>query len=211
MLNLARHMNRADRDLRQGVWKRRMGIRLANATIGIIGAGRIGTRVIRHLSGFAPKKILVNDVIDISALCAQTGCVQATKEEIYRQADIISLHVPLTKETYSLVGTEQFAMMKPSAMVINTARGGIVNEAELHQALEQQTIAAAACDVFEQEPYDGPLASLENSSLTNHLGSCTTDCRFAMELEAVEEGLRHVRGEPLVNEVPDSEYQNREA
>lgn len=206
MLNLCRHLGRADRGLRQGIWQRPMGVRLRNSTVGIIGAGRIGSRVLRHLSGFAPKKVLVNDIVDVSELCAQYGAETASKEQIYAEADIISLHVPLTPLTDNLINWEVIQRMKRSAVVLNTARGGMINEEELYRALKEGLIAGAAVDVFEMEPYTGPLRELENCVLSCHMGSCTVDCRFAMELEAVEDGLRHINGEPLKSEVPETEY-----
>lgn len=202
MLNLCRFLARTDQDMRQGIWKRRMGRRLATSTIGVIGAGRIGSRVLRHLSGFAPNQVLVNDIVSIDQLCSETGATFASKDRIFAEADIISLHVPLDASTRDLVSMPQFEQMKSSAILINTARGGIVNEADLLIALQNETIAAAAMDVFEQEPYEGPLRFQDNCILSSHIGSCTTDCRFAMELEAVEDALRHVRGETLHNEVP---------
>ncbi len=207
MLNLCRSLGHADRELRRGVWSRPMGSRLATSIIGIIGAGRIGKLVIRHLSGFEPSRVLVNEIIDIGDLCAEFGCIDATKDEIFEEADIISLHVPLSSLTRNMVGREQFEKMKPTALLINTARGGIVDEDELFRALDRGDIAGAAVDVFEQEPYDGRLLQLDNCALSCHMGSCTEDCRFAMELQAVEDALRFINGEPLKDAVPEEEYQ----
>jgi D-3-phosphoglycerate dehydrogenase len=152
---------------------------------------------------------MVNEIIDIGDLCREHGCVEASKQQIFGEADVISLHVPLTRLTRDMIAAEQLAQMKPSALVVNTSRGGIINEADLCRALERGVIAGAAVDVFEEEPYHGPLLRLENCVLSCHLGSCTQDCRFAMELQAVEDGLRFIRGEPLKDEVPEQEYENQ--
>jgi D-3-phosphoglycerate dehydrogenase len=98
-------------------------------------------------------------------------------------------------------------MMKPGAALINTARGGMVNERDLYNALKNKRITAAAIDVFEKEPYGGELATLDNCYMTCHMGSCTTDCRFAMEKLATEEAIRYINGKDLELSVPDYEYE----
>lgn len=202
MLNLLRNLGASDREIRSSKWDRKLGHRIGNSVVGIIGVGRIGSRVVAHLAGFNPKKILVNDLRDLGDFCRVNGCEQASKEEIIQQADILSLHVPLTADTRNLISLEQLRSMKSSAVLINTARGGIVNEADLFQAMSEEMIAGAALDVFEEEPYTGPLCSVANVLLTSHLGSCTVDCRSAMEIEAVEDGLRFLRKQPLRNAAP---------
>jgi len=208
MLNLLRHLPQADRGMRRGIWKRLMGRRLAECVVGIIGLGRIGKRVARHLSGFG-SKILVNDIAPDLEFIEKHGLIEAAKEQIYAESDIITLHVPLTQETRGLIGPRELAMMKPDALLINTARGGIVDEAALAAALRTGKLGGAAVDVFEQEPYTGALTGIENCLLTCHMGSCSVDCRARMEREATEEALRFVRNEPLRSLVPESEYPAR--
>ena len=125
---------------------------------------------------------------------------------VFGEADIVTLHVPLTPATVGLVGARVLGLMKPTAFLINTARGLIVNEADLANALRERRLHGAALDVFCQEPYTGPLAVLDNVILTCHMGSMSEDCRARMELEATDEAIRFVRGEPLERPVPDSEY-----
>jgi D-3-phosphoglycerate dehydrogenase len=96
--------------------------------------------------------------------------------------------------------------MKPDAFLINTSRGGVVDEKALHHALKENKIAGAAIDVFEKEPYQGPLAELENCLLTSHMGSMSLDCRTRMEIEATEEAIRFLIGKPLLSQVPTEEY-----
>jgi D-3-phosphoglycerate dehydrogenase len=205
MLALLRHTGPADRDLRRGVWRRRIGRRLGLVTVGVIGVGRIGKRVVELLQSWRPPRVLVNDLELDFDFARRNGCTPADKETIYREADVITLHVPLTPLTDGLIGERQLAMMRPDACLLNTARGGVVDEAALAAALGERPDLSAAVDVFCDEPYDGPLAGLENCLLTSHMGSGSRDCRARMELEATEEVVRHFRGEPFACPVPESE------
>jgi D-3-phosphoglycerate dehydrogenase len=128
------------------------------------------------------------------------------KETLYRSADIVSLHLPLTAATRTLITRREIEMMKPDALLINTSRGNMVDEADLALMLREGRIGGAAIDVFEREPYSGELATLDRCLLTCHMGSMSVDCRARMELEATEEAIRFIRGEPLRHLVPDSEY-----
>ena len=207
MLALLRDIPGADRVMRDGVWRRTMGRRLANMTVGIIGVGRIGKRVIRHLSGgFPGVGILANDLAPDLGFGARYGVEWADKDAIYRSADIVSLHLPLTAETCALITAREIGLMKPGALLVNTSRGNMINEKDLAAALRAGRIAGAAIDVFEREPYSGELATINRCVLTCHMGSMSEDCRARMELEATEEAIRFLRGEPLLHVVPDSEY-----
>lgn len=204
MIDLLRGVNPADRGMRTGKWIRHTGLRLATATVGVLGVGRIGRRVIRHLNGgFPGVRILANDLTPDRTL---TGVEWLDKEAIYRHADIISVHVPLTAETENLIGARELALMKRSAVLVNTARGGIVKELDLAHALSDGTIRGAAIDVFCDEPYEGTLAELPNALLTCHMGSMTVDCRAQMEIEATREAIRFLTGQKLLSPVPDDEY-----
>ena len=208
MLALLRKTATADRGMREGVWNRRIGRRLGQLTAGIIGVGRVGRLVVRHLQGWSPR-ILANDLKIDDEFAQRTGCVWTDKETIFREADVMTLHVPLTRQTRHLVGKRELEMMKPDAILINTARGGIVDEAALAAALRSRPGFSAAVDVFEQEPYNGELAALENCLLSCHMGSCTRDCRLQMEMEAAQEVVRYFRGEPFATPVPEEEYLNQ--
>ena len=105
-----------------------------------------------------------------------------------------------------MVGTRELDMMKPDAILINTSRGEIVDEAALAAALRSRPSLSAAIDVFDQEPYSGELTTLDNCLLSCHMGSCTHDCRLQMELEAAQEVIRYFRGEPFATPVPEKEY-----
>ena len=122
-------------------------------------------------------------------------------------ADVISLHLPLTHITRNLIRTEQLLLMKPDAILINTARGGIIHEQELADALRAGHLGGAAIDVFEREPYGGELAGIERCVLTAHMGSMSVDCRTRMEIEATQEAVRFVSGQQLLSPVPPEEYE----
>jgi D-3-phosphoglycerate dehydrogenase / 2-oxoglutarate reductase len=206
MINLNRYIPLVDRKLREGIWQRLMGYRLGNQVIGLFGAGRVGSRVLKHLQGFAPKRILVNDVLDKSDLFQLYGAEQASKEEILAQCDIVSLHLPLTPLTKNFISKPELELMKKEASLVNTSRGGIVHEDDLYEVLKAGLIRGAAIDVFEEEPYAGNLLTLDSCFVSCHMGSCSKDCRFEMEKFATEEAMRFIRGEALELEVPEFEF-----
>jgi D-3-phosphoglycerate dehydrogenase len=211
MISLTRHTYVSDRNIRRGEWKRRQGKRIGKSTIGIIGLGRIGTNVVKLLAPFRPEEILVNDIKDKSEdIAGFSDCglnIRHTeKKEIYKNSDIVSLHIPLSSRSRNLINAETLQHFKKEAYLINLARGGIINEADLYKALITGQIAGAAIDCFEEEPYCGPLAELDNVLLTQHMGSCSFDCRARMEIGATQDLIRFFKGEPLKNEVPEEEY-----
>lgn len=205
MIDLLREVTKADRDIRAGTWFRKAGRRLSECTVGIIGCGRIGGGVIRHLSGFPGVKILANDIRDVPELDDQVTWVD--KETIYQECDVVSLHVPLTPDTLNMVTSKEIATFKPRAILLNTARGGVANEADVAGALRDGKLHGAAIDAFEEEPYEGELRDVETAVLTCHLGSMTEDCRARMEIEATEEAVRFAKGEPFATPVPEDEYE----
>lgn len=207
MLSLLRSTQLSNLHMHQGKWHRYFGRRLSNITVGIIGAGRIGSRVLNHLSGFCPARVLVNELTDDLVLDYPFKIEWASKEEIYKNADIISLHIPLTKQTRNLIDKKVLLSMQKDAMIINTSRGGIINENDLFEVMNDGHLAGAAIDVFIQEPYNGDLTRIDRCILTSHMGSMTIDCRTQMEIEATEEAIRFINGNPLQNEVPDFEYE----
>ena len=122
------------------------------------------------------------------------------KVDVLKYSDIISLHIPLTVKTKNYIGAEELSLMQKHCVLVNTSRGGIVNEDHLCKALRDGDIAAAAVDVFMEEPYSGPLRELPNCILTCHMGASTVDSRADMEIQAVEEAIRFNRNERLKNE-----------
>lgn len=206
MLSLLRSVHVANGQMHRSEWYRYFGRRISEVTIGIIGAGRIGCRVLRHLEAFGSPRILVNDLVSDHNKVSGLRLEWVDKEVIYREADVISLHLPLTVQTKNMIRSEQIAIMKSDALLINTSRGGIINEADLAKALKAGRIGGAAIDVFDHEPYSGELMTLERCLLTSHMGSMSVDCRTKMEIEATEEAIRFLTGQPLSGLVPPEEY-----
>jgi D-3-phosphoglycerate dehydrogenase len=206
MLSLLRLVHVANLQLHKGHWERHFGRRIAEITVGIIGTGRVGARVLRRIPAFGTPRVLVNDINPDLKLVPELKLEWVTKDEIFRHADLISLHLPLTPQTKNMVRREQLLQMKPDAMIINTSRGGIINEHDLAEVMRSGHLAGAAIDVFEHEPYSGELASIDRCLLTSHMGSMSVDCRTRMEIEATEEAVRFLTGRPLQGTVPAEEY-----
>jgi len=205
MLSLLRQVHISNSQMHSGRWRRLMGRRLGEVTVGLIGVGRVGTGVMSRLQGFGCPRILVNDIRPNRSLDAAFDFEWTDKDTIYREADVVSLHLPLTKQTKHMIRRPEIEIMKSDALLINTARGGIVHEQDLCEVMQSGHLAAAA--IFEQEPYDGPLREIERCMLTAHMGSMSADCRARMELEATEEVVRFILGKELQSEVPDVEYE----
>lgn len=206
ILSLLRHTNLANLKMHRGEWDRQMGRRMSEVTIGVIGTGRIGSRVLRRIPVFGTPRTLVNDLNPERKLVPELKLEWVSKEDIYREADVISVHVPMTKQTHNMIGAKQLRQMKPDALLINTSRGGIINESDLYQAMREGHLGGAAIDVFEDEPYEGPLGEIDRCLLTCHMGSMSIDCRSRMEIEATEEVVRFLRGLELQSRVPEEEY-----
>jgi D-3-phosphoglycerate dehydrogenase len=206
MLSLLRLTHVSNAQLHRGEWHRHFGRRIPEITIGIIGTGRIGARVLRRLSAFGTPRLLVNDIKPDSTISPEQKLEWVDKNTIYKEADLISLHVPLTTQTKNMIGREQLMMMKHDAMIINTSRGGVVNENDLAEVLTSGHLSGAAIDVFDLEPYVGALSKIERCLLTAHMGSMSIDCRTRMEIEATEEVVRFLTGAKLQNLIPRSEF-----
>jgi D-3-phosphoglycerate dehydrogenase / 2-oxoglutarate reductase len=212
MIDVTRKVNQADRAVRKGDWNRLQGARIGTSVIGLIGFGRIGQNVGRLLSEFNPIELLVNDLKDMTQPILnlwrqkKVKIRQVDKDELYQKSDIISLHTPLSGKTRNMINKKTLSEFKSNSVLINTARGGIVNESDLFDVLKEYKIAGAAVDAFDKEPYDGPLSDLDNILLTQHMGSCSYDCRAQMEIQATEEVIRFFEGRELQNEVPTEEY-----
>jgi D-3-phosphoglycerate dehydrogenase / 2-oxoglutarate reductase len=207
MLMLLRSVHVSNSEMHDGQWHRFFGRRLADVTIGIIGVGRIGTQVLSHLEGFGVPRIMVNDVMPDLDLDCGHNLQWVSKEDIFNEADIISLHVPLTHLTKNMVKKDQLHSMKEDAIIINTARGGIINEKDLYDVMQSGHLSGAAIDVFNVEPYSGQLREIQRCLLTAHMGSMSVDCRTRMEIEATEEAVRFLTGQALEGVVPEEEYE----
>jgi D-3-phosphoglycerate dehydrogenase len=172
-LALARQIPAADRAVKAGQWPRVVGTQFNNKTLGIIGVGQIGKKVAQRASGF-DMNILVYDVVLDEAFAEMFNVQYLALEEVLAKSDFISIHVPLTPATRNLIGPKEFRLMKKDAILVNIARGGVVDEEALFDALKEKKIQGAALDVFAQEPAKGnQLLTLENMIATPHMGGYT--------------------------------------
>ncbi|MCU1635823.1 MAG: 3-phosphoglycerate dehydrogenase [Cryobacterium sp.] len=179
ILSLARNIPAAHGALAQGQWKRSKytGVELYEKTIGIIGLGRIGALIAARLQAFGTNVIAYDPYIT-SARAQQLGVQPVTLDELLEQADFVTIHMPKTPETTGMIGHAELARMKPTAFVVNVARGGLIDEEALFEALRDRTIAGAGLDVFVNEPpTDSPLLGLPNIIVTPHLGASTDEAQ----------------------------------
>jgi glyoxylate reductase len=207
MLALAARIVEADESVRQGKYKgwspmNFIGTDILGKTLGLIGAGRIGEKVARYASGFG-LKIIYTDIVRNERIEKECGAVYfSTPEEILRQADIVSLHTPLLPSTKHLINAERLKMMKPTALLINTSRGPIIDEDALVGALQNGTIAGAGLDVFEFEPHLVPgLVKLQNVILTPHIASASDNVRNEMSTMAAQNIIDFFEGKVPANKV----------
>ncbi len=206
MLSLLRSVHISNLNMHNGKWDRIFGRRLSEIKLGIIGVGRIGLRVLRRTRAFGTPEILLNDIAPNHEIDREMKVKWTTKEDIFRNADLISLHLPLTHLTKNLISKRELLMMKKDALLINTSRGGIINENDLYNTMMDGYLNGVAIDVFEKEPYKGPLIEIDRCLLTSHMGSMSEDCRTRMEIEATEETVRYLSGLKLLNKVPLTEF-----
>ncbi|HEG0307573.1 TPA: phosphoglycerate dehydrogenase [Campylobacter coli] len=200
ILDLSRKISFTDANLKQGIWNRHMGMLLYGKTIGIIGMGRIGKSLIKLLSSFNVSFKVCDPNPDFAFL-KMYNVELTNKTKLLKESDVVSLNLPLKKDTMNFLMLDDLKNMKKSSILINTARGGIINEDDLYIALKENLIAGAAVDVFEEEPYKGKLRELNNVVLTCHMGASTIESRTDMEIQAVEEVVRYKNHIPLKNEV----------
>lgn len=213
LLAAARRVAEGDRFVRTRSWQgwgplQYMGSDVTGATLGIIGLGRIGQAVVRRARGFEMDVIYWNRTRLSPEQEQSLGVTYAEMDEVLRRSDYVSLHVALNDETTHLIGAEQLALMKPTACIINTARGPVIDEKALAVALREGTIGAAGLDVYEREPELEPeLYDLENAVLAPHLGSATIGTRTKMGNMAAENCLAGCRGERPPNLVNPEIYE----
>jgi D-3-phosphoglycerate dehydrogenase/(S)-sulfolactate dehydrogenase len=181
LLSLARHVTDASQSTRGGKWEKKRfsaGRELSGKTLGVIGTGNIGALVVQRAKAFGMKVVAYDPFLTEEA-AAKLGVELLSLPEIFRRSDAITLHVPLTEQTRNMVGAAQIAQMKPGGLLINCARGGLVDEKALAEALRAHRLGGAALDVFETEPppADHPLLHCDNFIATPHLGGSTEDAQ----------------------------------
>lgn len=185
MLALVRGIPRMDRAVHAGGWDPHLGRQLDSLRVGLIGLGRIGRAVTGLLRGWGCN-VTGCDIAPVETWAQAAGVRLMPLEDLLPTADLVSLHLPHTPATHHLINTRTIGLMKPGALLVNTSRGGLIDEDALHAALVGGRLGGAALDVFAEEPYRGPLASLDGVLLTAHAASHTAEARRRMEREAVE-------------------------
>ena len=186
MLGLCHNVFKGGSALKQGQWVKDGGHMLKGKTVGVIGCGHIGKEVIQLLQPFGCV-IWIRDILDRSEFCKETGAFEKSLEEVLAGADIISLHVPLTEETRYMINAASLAKMRPTAFLINTSRGDVVDQAALKEALLKETIASAALDVFDREPpEDAELLACPQLMVTPHIGGNAIEAVEAMARAAFQ-------------------------
>ena len=199
MLALARHIPQAHDSLKSGAWKRQnfVGVEVRNKTLGIVGLGNVGSEVARRVQGFQ-MRVLGYDPY-VSPEHARNLRVELVPlEQIIREADFITLHLPLTPQSKNMIGAKELSIMKPTVRIINCARGGLIDEEALDQALRDGKVAGAALDVFAQEPpKDSPLLKNEKVIVTPHLGASTQEAQANVAIDAAEQIISVLNGQPV--------------
>ena len=199
MLGVARRVPESDRFVRAGkwtgvYWSQLMGADVHGTTLGIIGLGRIGQAIARRAQGFGMRVLYHKRTPDPEA-AGRVGAEYRAKADLLRESDFVVLSIPLTEETRHLIGAAELALMKPTAFLVNVARGPVVDEAALGEALRSKRIAGAGLDVFEGEPKLHPgLLGLENLALTPHIGSASGATRRRMATRAAENCIAALEG-----------------
>jgi D-3-phosphoglycerate dehydrogenase len=186
MLMFSRNLFVTTNQLKNGIWNKSGGFQLSGKTIGIIGVGYIGKELVRLLQPFGCK-ILVNDIINQDTYYNEKGLLEVTKEELYKQSDFISIHTPQDETTYNLITLETMKIMKSTAYLLNSARGGLINEKDLKIALNEGIIAGAAIDAYmEEPPTDKEFLELPNLICTPHIGGNSIEAVEAMGMSAIK-------------------------
>jgi phosphoglycerate dehydrogenase-like enzyme len=197
MLAVMRRIPQEQQAMREGRWQTSCGVGLHGKTLGIIGLGRIGSRVARIAQAFGMRVLATGFTLTVERAQA-SGVHMASLEDLLARSDIVSIHLRLSARSEKLIGRRELRLMKPTAYLINTSRGPIVDEAALIEALQQRRIAGAGLDVFEQEPIDpqNPLLRFENVVCTPHLGFVTQEAYEQLVGGAVENILNYLDGNP---------------
>ncbi|GAI25650.1 unnamed protein product, partial [marine sediment metagenome] len=198
MLSLARHIPQANAVLKSGVWRRSdfMGTEVRDKTLGIIGLGNVGSEVARRARGLQMKLVAHDPFISVDhARNLQVELVSL--KQLLKESDFITLHLPLTPSTKGLIGAKELALVKPTVRIINTARGGLIDEKALVKAVKEKRVAGAAIDVFSTEPVtESILFEDDNIIVTPHLGASTTEAQAMAAKDVAEQVIDVFKGQP---------------
>jgi len=203
MMAISRNIPQANQSMRAGKWDRKlfMGVEVRGKTLGVVGLGRIGTEVAKRAQGME-MNIMAYDPFISEERAADLGVKLTTVEDIVLNADYITVHTPLTKDTRDLIAKEEFEKAKPGVRIINCARGGIINEKALAEAVASGKVAAAAIDVFTSEPPTGsPLLEQDNIIVTPHLGASTKEAQVNVAVDVAEQIINFNQGLPVKNAI----------
>ena len=195
IFNLLKKIQIVSTRLKNDMWKPEVGNLLTGKTIGIIGLGRIGKKLVEFLKPYNCR-IVAYEINPDKEFISKNNVETLDLNSLLKTSDIISIHCPISDETRNMIGKNEFDLMKNNAIIINTARGGIIDEDALYEALKNNKIGAAGIDAFEKEPYEGKLKELDNILLTPHIGTFNVETRKDMEVEAAEnliKGLKEVK------------------
>ncbi|MGR6965254.1 D-2-hydroxyacid dehydrogenase family protein [Geodermatophilus sp. URMC 61] len=198
ILAVARHVPEEDAGVRAGGWQRTVGTDLAGARLGVVGLGRLGTRVARIGQAFGMEVVAWSQNLS-DERAAEAGVRRVDRDELFATADVVTVHLVLSERTRGLVGRDELARVKRTAILVNTSRGPVVDEAALLEALSQGRLAGAGLDVYDREPLPAasPLRSAPRTVLTPHLGYVTRDTYRVFYGDAVDDVAAFLRGEPV--------------
>ncbi len=203
MMSLCRQIPAAHASMEAGRWDRKAfsGTELYGKTLGVVGVGRIGGEVAKRAQSFE-MKVLAFDPLLTPLKADALGVELVELDELFKRCDFITVHVPKTEKTTNLIGTEQFKMMKPTCRIVNCARGGIINEAELAEALKNKVIAGAALDVYTSEPFENnPFIGLDNIVMTPHLAASTDEAQLTVAIDIAKQMCDYLKTGAIVGAV----------
>ncbi len=205
VLSSARNILSSQKNIKTAVWNRDelSGFELANKTYGIVGLGRIGQKIATYAKAFG-MNVAVFDPYQDDSVFEKLNLPRSSYEEVLKQSDIISYHVPLTKETKNMLNRSHYEFTNPNVLIVNTSRGGVVNEDDLVYALENKLISGCALDVFEKEPVskDSKLFKFQNALLTQHMGALTEEAFEKASLHAADAALIYAKNKKMTNGLP---------
>lgn len=199
LFGLSRRLVEAHEGLRQGTWNRHVGPLWRDRTLGVLGCGRIGKQVAVLARAFG-MRVIAHDIAEDHAWAAAHGVTYVGLDQLLRESDAVTVHLAYTKRTHDLLSRAKLALLKPTAYLLNTCRGEVLDEVALGEMLAAKRLAGAALDVYHHEPYRGPLAALPNVFLCCHQGSCSFEGRYAMEMQSAENAVAFALGKPILSE-----------
>ena len=202
IVNLLRGIYRSNESVKSGFWDRIIGRLISEVKIGVLGVGRIGKRVVKRLEAFGAE-VYGCDIKPDYAFGKAYNLKWVSKEKLFEICDLVTVHIPMSKTNYHCVGFEEMSRMKLGSFLVNTSRGPVVDESALLSLLQNHHLGGVALDVFEKEPYEGPLVNFENVIFTAHIGASASHCRYKMELGAAQDCIKVLSGKKPDNMVTE--------